>query len=245
MATQKLNQVIAVAKTVKGEVHTSLTKLHREATTPGLFAGLSRTYKPKDEEGAERPPEHQIVQRNGPELLDGLARTLTRLFDTVATMDAANTLARADVEVDGVVVLHDVPATTLLFLEKQLDDVHTFIVKLPILEPDEVWSWDDASNAYRSDPTTTVRTQKVPRNHVLYEATKEHPAQVQMYTEDVVEGYWTLTKFSGALPASRVEALANRATELRLAVKRAREVANTQTAEPQRIGAAIFDYLLA
>ena len=47
----------------------------------------------------------------------------------------------------------------------------------------------------------TLRTKKVPRNHVKAEATEKHPAQVEVYYEDVAVGYWTTVKFSGALPA--------------------------------------------
>ena len=39
----------------------------------------------------------------------------------------------------------------------------------------------------------------VPRNHNKDEATKKHPAQVEMDTEDVRVGTWKTT-FSGALP---------------------------------------------
>lgn len=48
---------------------------------------------------------------------------------------------------------------------------------------------------------------QVPRNHVKAEATDKHPAQVEVYHEDVPVGYWTTVKFSGALPARRVNEL--------------------------------------
>jgi hypothetical protein len=45
--------------------------------------------------------------------------TLTRLFDVTPTKDWANCEARADVKVDGRVLVPDVPVAYLLFLEKQ------------------------------------------------------------------------------------------------------------------------------
>lgn len=69
----------------------------------------------------------------------------------------------------------------------------------------------------------TVRTKKVPRNHVKAEATDKHPAQVDVYYEDVPVGYWTTVKFSGALPARRVNELLDRVEKLQQAVKFARE----------------------
>jgi hypothetical protein len=35
---------------------------------------------------------------------------------------------------------------------------------------------------------------------VKAEATEKHPAQVEVYHEDVVVGQWKTVKFSGALP---------------------------------------------
>lgn len=90
-----------------------------------------------------------------------------------------------------------------------------------------------------------MRAKKIPRNHVLAEATKEHPAQVQVYMEDVPEGDWTTVKFSGALPATRVKTLLDRLTALQHAVKYAREEANGTEVTDRAAGDAVFGYLLA
>jgi hypothetical protein len=88
-----------------------------------------------------------------------------------------------------------------------------------------------------------VRTKKIPRNHVLYEATEQHPAQVQMFTEDVIVGTWDKVQFSGALPADRITGITTRLDKLRTAVKFAREEANTTDVVDVQYGAAILDYL--
>ena len=100
-------------------------------------------------------------------------------------------------------VLKDVPVTTLLFLEKQLVDIHTFVEKLPTLDPGEAWNYSPDVDHYVSESYQTTKTKKVLKNHVKAEATKEHPAQVETYTEDVVVGYWTTVKFSGAVPRGK------------------------------------------
>ncbi len=41
------------------------------------------------------------------------------------------------------------------------------------------------------------------RVQVKAEATDKHPAQAELYCEDMPIGYWTTVKFSGALPACR------------------------------------------
>ena len=158
-------------------------------------------------------------------------------------VDQANTLARADVVIDGVVILTAVPVTTLLFLERKLVDLHTFVAKLPVLDPAERWTYNGEVGAYASAPSETIRSKKVMRNHVRYEATEKHPAQVDVYNEDVPEGTWTTVKYSGALPADRVAVLMARVTKMTQAVKQARELANTTPVEDVALGSPFFTYL--
>lgn len=241
----KLNQILAVEKGVKSATQREVTDAyHRIQKTP-LLSGIARTYQPIDDEGEQLPAESTKVQVQADEILKGLGVTLTRLFDVTATKDWANCSASAGVVVDGVTLLANVPVTYLLFLEKQLTDVHTFIGKLPALDPSENWSLDGNTDTWRTNPVKTTRTKKVPRNHVLAEATDKHPAQVQVFTEDIVVGYWTKVAFSGALPQKRINELLARVAKLQDAVKYAREEANGAEIVDQSIGDAVFGYLLA
>jgi hypothetical protein len=52
-------------------------------------------------------------------------------------------------------------------------------------------------------------------------------------------------KFSGALPAKRVNELLERVEKLQHAVKFAREEANNQEADEQKIGRSVLSYLFA
>src|SRR5689334_7752307 len=239
----KLNQIIAVEKGVKSRSFQELTDAHHVLQKPALLAGISRTYQPKDEEGEQLPPESTRVQVKADEVLRRTATIMTRLFDVTATKDWANCTAKADVTVDGRTILSDVPVSYLLFLEKQLTDLHTFVKKLPVLDAAEAWAYDESADCWKTEPVRTNRTKKVPRNHVKAEATDKHPAQVEVYYEDVVVGYWTTVKFSGALPAKRVNEILERVIALQTAVKFAREEANNSEATDQRVGAAVFGYL--
>ena len=154
-------------------------------------------------------------------------------------------MAKADVVVDGQALLKDVPVAYLLFLEKQLVDLHTFVRKLPVLDASESWEYDSSADCYATEPVQTVRTKKIPRNHVKAEATEKHPAQVEVYHEDVVVGYWRTIKFSGALPAKRVSTLLERVEKLQQAVKFAREEANNTEAVDKHVGDRVFGYLFA
>ncbi|MEU1482312.1 hypothetical protein [Streptomyces sp. NPDC005752] len=239
----KLNQIIAVEKGVKSKSLQDITAAHHKVQKPVLLAGISRTYQPKDEEGEQLPPESARVQIKAEEALREMSASLTRLFDVTATKDWANCSARADVTVDGRTVVSEVPVSYLLFLEKQLTDLHTFVKKLPVLDASESWSLDPSTDWWKTDPVRTIRTKKVPRNHVKAEATDKHPAQVDVYYEDVPIGYWTTVKFSGALPARRVNELLERVEKLQHAVKFAREEANGAEVTDRRVGDAVFGYL--
>jgi len=239
----KLNQIIAVEKGVKSKSFQELTEAHHTVQKAALLSGISRTYQPKDEEGEQLPPESTRVQIKAEEVLRQTAATLTRLFDVTATKDWANCVAKADVTVDGRTLVKDVPVSYLLFLEKQLTDLHTFVKKLPILDAAESWAHDPSSDSWKTEPVRTVKTKKVPRNHVKAEATEKHPAQVEVYYEDIPVGYWTTVKFSGSLPARRVNELLERVEALQNAVKFAREEANGTSVTDQHVGEAVFGYL--
>jgi hypothetical protein len=239
----KLNQVIAVEKSVKSKAHADLTEAHQQLQKPALLSGLSRTYRAKDDEGERLPPESTRVQVRTQEVLRRTADVLTQLFDVVATKDWANCEARADVVVDDKVLIAKAPVTYLLFLEKQLVDLHTFVKKLPVLDPSESWVEDASQDCFATEAVETVRTKKVPRNHVKAEATEKHPAQVDVYYEDIPMGYWRIVKFSGALPARRVATLLDRVEKLQRAVKFAREEANGVEVKNQKVGEAFFAYL--
>lgn len=183
------------------------------------------------------------MQLKAADVIDQLIASLTRLIDVTATKDAANTHANASITVDGVIVAADVPVTTLMFLEKELEKIAAFIGRLPVLDPAIQWTYDANRGVYVSPPVQTVRTKKVPRNHVLAEATKEHPAQVQIFTEDVLVGTWTKIDFSSALQADELKALEVRLDKLRTAVKFAKEEANGITVTDVNYGSALLGYL--
>ena len=239
----KLNQIIAVQNGRKTQAKEALTQAYHQLQKPDLLSGISRTYKPKDESGELQPPESKLVQLKVGDVVERVTKELTELFDIVATQDFANCQAKADIKVDGRTLLTGVPVTHLLFLEKQMTDLHSFIDKLPVLDAGERWGFDASQDCYASEPFQTTRTKKVPKSHIKYEATKEHPAQVEMYFEDVPVGTWTTVKFSGAIPANEKNRLLDRVRSLADAIKQAREEANGFEVEKKRIGESLLSYI--
>ncbi|RYE90788.1 MAG: hypothetical protein EOO75_09675 [Myxococcales bacterium] len=243
MSKPKLNQIIAIEKGTKSKSLQDLTEAHHALQKPALLAGISRTYRPRDEEGEQLPAEATRVQIKAEEIVRRTADVLSKLFDVVASKDWANTRARADVLVDGQVLLAQVPVSYLIFLEKQLVDLHTFIKKLPVLDAAEHWTFDPSADSWATEPVQTTRTKKIPRNHVKAEATEKHPAQVEVYYEDVIVGTWRTIKFSGALPAARVNHLLERIEKLQQSVKFAREEANSAEVDEQKVGHKVLGFL--
>ena len=86
----RLNQIIAIEKGVKTRAHQELTDTHHTLQKPALLAGISRTYRPKDEEGEQLPAESTKVQVKAEEILRKTADVLTELFDVTATKDYTN-----------------------------------------------------------------------------------------------------------------------------------------------------------
>jgi hypothetical protein len=241
----KLNQILAIEKGLKTRVYAEFTELHNATQKPGLMNGFHKAYQPRDENGETYPPESQKVQHNAVEVLERVATILTELFDITATKDWANCQAKADVLIDGRVLLRDVPAPYLLFLEKQLSDLTAFIGKMAELDPGSDWSTDPSTGLFKTEASATQRTKKLQRPIVLYDATEHHPAQTQLITEDVIAGQWTTIKYSGAMPAPRKKQLLVRIEKLSNAVKYAREQANAVEAQDKKLAKEVFEYLFA
>ena len=239
----KLNQIIAVVNGKKSRAQKDLTELYKKLQKPTLFDGISRTYQPLDEEGETQPPEKKNIQYKAREAINDARAILLDLFDVTATQDWANCEAKADVEVDGQVILESVPVTHLLFLEKQLTDLQTFVGQVPTLDPADTWHWDENADCFASETTLSNRTKKVPRSHVLVEATEHHPAQAEMYHEDVKVGEWRTVKFSNALPAQERNEILGRIRKLQEAIKFAREQANNGEVDERKIGNKVFDFV--
>lgn len=244
-STTQIHQLLARESTVKASAQRVLTTAHHNLAKGPLLMGIARVYTPQNEEGEQLPPESTRVQLSTPAVLIEVRAALSEMFDLIVTKDAANQQARADVVIDGNTLAADVPVSTLLTLEKQLKDVATFVSKLPLLDPAEVWHWDENRACYATDPVQTLRTRKVPRNHVKAEATQHHPAQVEVYYEDTTAGTWTTVKYSGALPPSQVADMARRVRTLQQAVAEARQRANSTEAHGRKVGAALLGYVFS
>lgn len=241
----KLTQVLAVERNIKGRCEAFLNKLAQQlGKASELVVGFVKTYVPKDHDGEKLPSESKQIVLYSKKTLVELQRHLKELFDNRAIKDATNCVARANVVVGDKVVLKDVPATHLLFLEQQLaGQIIPLIEKLPILDPSFSWTWDDARDAYVTPPSETLRREKKQKPMILAQATEKHPAQVQLVPDEPVVGTWTHVGFSTAFKPSEVEVFRSKAIELHMAVKMAREQANMVEAVMLKSGDVVMEHI--
>ena len=241
----KLNQIIAIEKGIKSRTTAAVNENYKLIQKPDLFNGFDKKYQPKDEDGDKLPNESKFVQQQGLTVLTGTTKALTELYEVTARKDWTNTIAKADVVVDGVTLVVGAPVTFLLFMEKNLTDVRTFLSHFPVLDAAEDWKIDPNSGLYKTDSVSTSRTKKVQRPLVMYPATQQHAAQTQLVTEDIIAGLWNTVKLSGALPRPVVAGYLERIEKLLKAVKEAREEANmtTEVDVGNDIGKATFGYI--
>lgn len=240
----KLNQIIAVLSGKKTKATEETTSLYKTCQKPVLFDGLSRSYRPLEEAGEPFPPENKNIQYTVKQVLAKARATLTEVWNLTATQDLGNCQAIVDVKIDDTVIIRQLPVTHLLYLEKQLDDLRTLISSLPVLDTAETWTWSDAADCYKSEPTQKFKTKKNPKSFEKSPATDKHPAQVELYYEDERVGTWTEIRQSGAIEAKVKNAMLERLNALRDAVKVAREEANSLLVEKADYADDVFDYIL-
>lgn len=241
----KLNQVLAIEKGIKSDSYSAMSELHKINQKAAAFAGFTRNYQSLNDDGDKLPAESKKVEYVATEVLKQARKLHTSLLNIIARKDWTNTEAKADVVVDGNAILKDVPVPYLLFLEKQMSDLHDLVDKMPVLDTAEDWALDANTGLSKAPEVKTHRTKKVEKPIVLYNATPEHPAQTKVISEDVIEGYWTAVKVSGALQRPVKLEMLERIDKLAQAVKIARESANMQDERVSPdVGTAIYDYVL-
>jgi hypothetical protein len=245
MSSVTLNKIVAVEKGAKERFNRRISDLYKQVQKPALFQGMDRTYQPATDDGQQLPPERQLIEARVDVVLEDLAEIVANFYDVIATKDHGNTIAKADVVVDGKVLVKDASVPFLLFLEKELVSLRSFIKELPILSVSEEWTWNDDATVFVATPVQTHKTKKVLKAVTLYEATPEHPAQVEKFTEDEIVGFWTAIKSSAAVTAKRRSELEARVNVVLEAVKQAREEANMTEVPQQHVGAAIFKAIFA
>jgi hypothetical protein len=240
----KLCQIISIEDGVKKNEYADLTKAHQVLQKTELFSGFVSTYQPNTENGETQPEQRKVIQKDAREIVKLTQQHLSDLWNTVATKDIGNTLAKANIVVNGETVAKDVPVTHLLYLEKQLNDLRTFITKLPVLDPTKEWVYDTNQAKYTSKyPEKRIRTKKNYKSLVKIEPGPHSPGQAEIISVDEPEGIWTEISYSTAYPAEEIRTMIERVNALWKAVKFAREEANSIQVEKSSVADSILGYV--
>jgi hypothetical protein len=245
----KLHELLAVegsldgtAKQILAETITTFSK------KPEHFTALHRQYEPYiDGKENELPSEDRTLVTTVPAKLWYTFNTVSNWLDAVLQKERTNQDARADIVIGDMVLATGIPATFLLGLESKLTEIRNVIACIPTLQPGIVWEIDPTigSDVYRAKNTSErIRTQKITKPVVMYEATDKHPAQVEKVSEDVAIGKYIETHWSSMLSPADKSSMLGRVDTLLRAVKQARQRANNTDVVSIQIGKCLTDYIL-
>jgi len=243
----KMHELLAVESTLIGNYNRDTQETIKVFDKPDQFQrNVTKKEHFNDEDSHLNTVETKEMTTTVKDRLDWYRKSATNLFDAILQKDATNQLASADVIVEGRTLLTGVPATTLLMLESKLQDLRKVYASAPTISAAVAWEWDTNENLWKTkDPMVAFSTKKTAKAVVLYEATKEHPAQVKEVFEDVPIAKVTKEAFSGMWTSAEKALVLGRLDKLLAAVKKARQRANEQEVVERHIGDYIFDYLHA
>jgi hypothetical protein len=245
----KLHELLAV----EGNLEDTYRKVLEEAKVTfhkkaDHFIGSHKKLKMHDvaDEHLETE-EFKHMDTTVPDKLDYLSEHIIRYFDATLQKEATNQDAKADIIIDGVTIAKDMPATFLLGLEARLKYVRSVIEYSPTLSPGIEWEKDAALGDRvwkRKHPEEKFKYAKTFMHKTLYDATKEHPAQIEKWEENVAVGKYIIETTSGMLSPLEKSQLIGRIDKLIQAVKKARQRANTADVKKVDIGKTLMDYIL-
>ena len=242
MAT-KLYELLAVEPDLRTKGGESLKWVRQVFDTPALLTGQVISYHPVIEDAVDVPDEKMELSTNVDALLLELQKVFGSYMDVSIQKELTNINTTANVILGEKVIFSGVPAPALLNLEQKLDDLQKVYSAIPTLDPAERWRYDEGQDCYVSETRVAYRTKKVVKTLVKYEATPEHPAQTETYTEDVPSHKRETVVFSGMITQKEKSGRLARLNTLYQAVKQARQRANDVDANLVNVADRIFEYI--
>lgn len=245
----KLHELLAVDSTLKNQA--SVLQKELAAT----FANKAHHFEKKvvtfksDEPDVGPVTESQLdIQTTVAKEIGWINNKTSRAINIGHQIDVANTAAKADVVLDdGTVFLKDVPATSLLQLEKRLQKILQLTKTIKTLDPAKGFTLDanEGVGIYKARDVNKIRTKLMTKVLTLVPPTDKHPGQAQPYQENVRTGEIEEMEWSALIPTSVKAELLDKCEELIRAVKKARSRANDIDFDVAgyKIGDAILAYI--
>lgn len=246
----KLHEILAIEGDREGNSKRIINEANQTfKNKPNLFTGTLKSTVMLDADAPAMSDEHVSMVTTVEEKLLYVADSVGKYFDVGFQKDSANQRAIADVIIDGESLIKDCPVSWLLGMETKLKELRKVIEVIPTLAPGIYWEEDpghEKANVFRTKhPVERFKTAKVVKHKVLYEATKEHPAQLETWNEMENVGRITETTWSGMVSPAVKSRYIGKMDKLLQAVKKARQRANATPVEKAEVGSKIFNYLFA
>lgn len=170
-------------------------------------------------------------------------------LDCVLQKEITNqTVAKADLIVNGETILKDVPATFLLGLESKLKQIQKLILAAPTLDPSIDWVADEAAGkgVYKNpNKEVKLKTQKMPMHKSIAQATSQHKEQIHIYDDLVPVGKFISEKTCGHITPAQKNRYLKKIEVLMIAVSNKRHEANNCEASNQVIGKKLIDFIMS
>lgn len=246
----KLHELIAVEGDLKGTYNRIIGETKTNFSKhPDRYQGSVKKEKYFDTEAPDVQDVEKTLDDTVYNKLEYTSEHIIRYIDAVYQKEKTNTVASADIIVNGNTIATNVPATFLLGMEAKLQFVRDNVyAQIPTLAPGIDWVPDPEHQlgegvSKQAKPDQNWRTKKIRKAFVKYEATKEHPAQVETYTEDEKVSEVLTYNWSGMISPAKKSEILGRIDALIRAIKEARQRANSVEANKDTIGKEIFDYI--
>ena len=236
----KLHELLAVEKGVLGEAsHITQETIKTFKDKKNLFEGQIRTFEPFEDLDDDKisynfPDENVPIITSVKDKLNYFFKSFADSANAIISKEETNLKATATVEIGGKEVT--LGATTLLSIEKMLNSTMKKVLEsIPTTTVTQQWKWSEEDQMYKSAEHQTIKMKKIAKPLVRYEATKEHPAQVDMVTEDVPLGKWHTTFISKEFSQKEASEILSRLSELTRKVTKARIRANQAKVEKTEV----------
>jgi hypothetical protein len=249
----KLTELLGSERTLNGAWNTLREETTKKFKDPKLFEGHTKSLKMIEDSDGNRAIEAQAREERPVistvyETLEYTLKIWGKAEDLQFRKNMTNPIALGTVMWEGSPLLEDMPIDELLGLEARLTQIKLLLVDMPTLDATKHWKVDHEAGKHHwigahSEDTTKTEKQVIPV--VLKEATKEHPAQVQPISKDVVVGRFSKIYRSGAATTEQKSEALKLIDDLLVEVKRARMRANDTKVPDGKISEKLIALLLS
>jgi len=246
MAKAELHQVLAVESTLNKAADKLIRESEATLGKENLFTGMLREMTMFDAEQKHLDTVEEVkLMTTVDQNLQYLVGPISRYWDAVLQKDRTNQSAVAPIIINGEQLTPDLPATFLLGLETKLGELRKLYDKIHTLAPGADWELDadKGDGIYKAKLPVQFKTEKDIEFRIVVEADEHHPAQIRELGRTLNIGKYETIKWCGLLtPLEKAERL-QRIDTLLLAVKKARQRANSTELVAGEVGKVLLNYI--